>query len=205
MKVTQIEELSKARSRVYLDEEAAFVLYRGELRSFQVRQGEDLEQESYEAIMTQVLPRRAKQRAMHLLKNRDYTVKQLRDKLKEGGYPDRVIQEALDYVGSYRYTDDLRYALGFISSHAESRSRRRLEQDLLGRGIERETLEKAWEQWEEQGGNQDEEAMIRELLEKKHFDPQRADQRERQRVYAFLMRKGFSGELVRRAVLSDIF
>lgn len=100
--MTQIEELSKARSRVYLDEEAAFVLYRGELRSFQVRQGEDLEQESYEAIMTQVLPRRAKQRAMHLLKNRDYTVKQLRDKLKEGGYPDRVIQEALDYVGSYR-------------------------------------------------------------------------------------------------------
>ena len=76
---------------------------------------------------------------------------------------------------------------------------------MLFRSIERETLEKAWEQWEGQGGNQDEEAMIRELLEKKHFDPQRADQRERQRVYAFLMRKGFSGELVRRAVLSDIF
>lgn len=203
--MTQIEELSKARSRVYLDEEEAFVLYRGELRSFRVCQGEELAQESYEAIMTRVLPRRAKLRAMHLLKNRDYTVKQLHDKLQEGGYPEKAIREALEYVESFHYTDDLRYALGFISAHGENRSRRRLEQDLLGRGIDRATLEKAWEQWEEQGGSQDEEAMIQVLLEKKHFDPQRADRKERQRVYAFLMRKGFSAELVRRAVLSDIF
>ena len=205
MKVTQVEEFTKSRVRISVDEEFTFVLYKSEQHKFHIRPGEEIEEADVRAILEELLPKRAKLRAMNLLKNREYTVKQLHDKLKQGGYPEGVIQEALDYVGSYRYTDDLRYALGFISSHAESRSRRRLEQDLLGRGIERETLEKAWEQWEGQGGNQDEEAMIRELLEKKHFDPQRADQRERQRVYAFLMRKGFSGELVRRAVLSDIF
>ena len=45
--------------------------------------------------------------------------------------------------------------------------------------------------------------MIRELLEKKGFDREAADRKERQRMYGFLMRKGFPAELVRRAVLSD--
>jgi len=203
VKITRIEELTKARSRVYLDEEFAFVLYKGELRSFHIRVGEELDQGSLELIMTSLLPRRAKLRAMNLLKSRDYTVKQLYDKLKEGGYPEKVIKEALAYVESFHYTDDLRYAVSFISSYGNTRSRRRIEQDLARRGIDRVTLEEAWAEWEDQVGGQDERAMIQRLLEKKHFDPEKAEQKERQRMYAFLMRKGFSGEEVRRAVLSE--
>ena len=156
MKVTQIEEVSKSRVRIYVEDEFAFVLYKGELRSFHIREGEEIEQECYEEILTKLLPKRAKLRAMNLLKTREYTVKQLQDKLKMGGYPENVIEEALAYVASFHYTDDLRYAVSFIEGHSDNRSRRRIEQDLLRRGIDRSTLEKAWLQWEEQGGDQDE-------------------------------------------------
>ncbi|MCI9142236.1 MAG: regulatory protein RecX [Lachnospiraceae bacterium] len=203
MKVTQIEEMSKSRVRVYIDEEFAFVLYKGELRSFHIREGEEIDLENYQEILTQLLPKRAKLRAMNLLKSREYTVKQLQDKLRTGGYPEEVIEEALEYVAGFHYTDDLRYAVGFIQEQAERRSRRRIEQDLLGRGIDRDTLEKAWSQWEEQGGEQNEQEMIRALLAKKGFDPNEADLKERQRMYGFLMRKGFSAEQVRRAVLEE--
>ena len=203
MKVTQIEEMSKSRVRVYIDEEFAFVLYKGELRSFHIREGEEIDPENYQEILTQLLPKRAKLRAMNLLKSREYTVKQLQDKLRTGGYPEEVIEEALEYVAGFHYTDDLRYAVGFIQEQAERRSRRRIEQDLLGRGIDRDTLEKAWSQWEEQGGEQNEQEMIRALLAKKGFDPNEADLKERQRMYGFLMRKGFSAEQVRRAVLEE--
>lgn len=203
MKVTRIEEVSKSRSRVYIDEEFAFVLYKGELRSFHIREGEEVRAEDYRSIMEELLPKRAKLRAMNLLKSREYTVKQLHDKLKDGGYPEEITAQALDYVGSFHYTDDLRYATSFIRNHEGSRSRRRIEQDLLAKGIDRTTLEQAWAIWEEDGGCQDESAMIRELLEKKGFDREAADRKERQRMYGFLMRKGFPAELVRRAVLSD--
>lgn len=203
MKVTQIEEVSKSRARVYIDEEFTFVLYKGELRSFRIREGEEIEKEDYRSIMEEVLPKRAKLRAMNLLKSREYTVKQLHDKLIDGGYPEKITAQALDYVGSFHYTDDLRYATSFIQNHEGNRSRRRIEQDLLGKGIDRATLERAWTIWEEDGGCQDESAMIRELLEKKGFDREAADQKERQRMYGFLMRKGFPAELVRRAVLSN--
>ena len=93
MLITQIEELSKSRSRIFIDEEFAFVLYKGELRSFRIRLGEELSEECYCRIMGELLPKRAKLRTMNLLKSREYTVKQLHDKLREGGYPEKVIEE----------------------------------------------------------------------------------------------------------------
>ena len=203
MRVTQMTEVSKSRVRVSTDEEYTFVLYKSELRRFHICEGEEIEETALCAITDEILPKRAKLRAMNLLKDRDYTVKQLHDKLKISGYPEQIIAQALDYVESFRYTDDLRYAVNFIRSHAQDRSRRRIEQDLLGRGIEKEILESAWAEWEGEGGNQDEQAMIQSLLRKKGFDSETAQPKERQRIYGFLMRKGFSGEQVRRALHSD--
>ncbi len=45
MKVTEIEAVSKSRAKVYIDEKFAFVLYKGELRSFQIREGEEVSEE----------------------------------------------------------------------------------------------------------------------------------------------------------------
>lgn len=205
MRVTQIVELSKSRSKVYIEQEFAFVLYKGELRLYHVREGEKLAEEDYNIIMQEVLPKRAKLRAMNLLKSREYTTAQLRSKLKQGFYPDTVIEEALAYVASFHYTDDLRYARDYITYHAEKKSSKRIEQDLQNKGLSRDVIEQAWAEWQELGGQQDEQSMIKELLCKKHYDPEQADYKEQQRIYAFLMRKGFSGEQIRRAMGSNIF
>lgn len=203
MKITALEELSRSRSKVYIDGEFAFVLYKGELRLYHLRVGEELSQKDYDEIWNEVLPKRAKLRAMNLLAKREYTEKQLSDKLKAGFYPQEIIRKALDYVAGFHYTDDLRYACDYIAGHEDSRSRRRIEQDLLGKGIDRATMERAWANWEEQGGCQDEAAMIQALLKKRGYDAESAEIRERQKTYAFLIRKGFSGEAVRKALKAE--
>lgn len=203
MIVTALEELSTSRSKVYIDGELAFVLYKGELRSYHLSVGEEIAQKDYNEIMEEVLPKRAKLRAMNLLTKREYTEKQLRDKLRAGFYPQRIIEEALAYVAGFHYTDDLRYACDYITGHENVRSRRRIEQDLLGKGIERATLEQAWARWEELGGSQDEDSMIRTLLEKRGYDAENGEIRERQKTYAFLVRKGFSGEAIRRVLKAE--
>ena len=203
MTVTGIEEINHKKVRIFIDNEFAFVLYKGELRLYHVAVGREICQKDYDEIFEKVLPKRAKLRAMNLLKNREYTVKQLHDKLRDGGYPEDVIETALSYVADYHYTDDLRYATGYIFEKESSRSRRRIEQDLREKGIDRDTLEKAWQEWEDQGGSQDEQGMIQKLLEKRHYDPDTADMKEKQRTYAFLMRKGFSGEQVSRALRTE--
>ena len=127
-------------------------------------------------------------------------MQQLKDKLRQGFYPEEIIEEAVEYVASFHYIDDLRYAEDYITGHEDKRSRKRIEQDLLGKGISREILEQAWQQWEEKGGELNEETMIRKLLEKKHFDGETADWKERQRMYAYLMRKGFSASEISKVI-----
>ncbi len=200
MIVTDILEVSSSKIKVYIDEEIAFVLYKGEIRKYGIKTGNILPQKVYEELMREVLPKRAKLRCMNLLKSKDYTVAQLRQKLKQGNYPEAVIEEALAYVASFHYTDDCRYAQGFINTHSATRSRRKIENDLLCKGIAKDVIIRAWEQWEEDGNEQDEDAQIAELLNKKHFDPENADQREMQRIYGFLARRGFSTEKILKAM-----
>ena len=51
MTVTRIEELSRSRCKIYLEDSFAFVLYKGELRLYGVREQEELSEESYREIM----------------------------------------------------------------------------------------------------------------------------------------------------------
>ena len=109
----------------------------------------------------------------------------------------------MQYVAGFHYTDDLRFAVGYITDHVSSRSRLRIEQDLLQKGIKRDTLEQAWLEWENRGGEQDEASMIINLIEKRGICWKQADQKERHRVYRYLLGKGFSGETIQKALRSE--
>ena len=75
----------------------------------------------------------AKKKAMSLLKYMDRTEWQLRDKLSLKGFSEGAIEEAIEYVKSFHYLDDYRYAVHFVEFHHEPRSRQRLRQDLYQR------------------------------------------------------------------------
>ena len=56
MTVTKIEEVTKAKCRIEIDQEFAFVLYKGELRMYHIREGEELDPAIYEEIVGKLLP-----------------------------------------------------------------------------------------------------------------------------------------------------
>ena len=145
MVITQIVGISKSRYRIYLDGQFAFILYKGELRQFHIEEDQELSSESYQHIMKQILPKRAKLRSMNLLQSKDYTRKQLEDELRQGEYPEVCIEEALAYVESYGYIDDQRYARDYIEYHMQNRSRNRIETDLMKKGISKEIIHKSFQ------------------------------------------------------------
>lgn len=200
MQVTQIVELTKNRSKVFIDYEFAFVLYKGELRLYHIAEGQEISETDYGSIMADVLPKRAKLRCLNLLKSRDYTKAQLQKKLEEGGYPDEIIRQALSYVEGYGYVNDEKYAGDYIACYAALRSRIKIEYELLKKGIAKDTIEKAWQMWQESGNEQDEEQMIQELLRKKNWNPEEQDVKTYQKMMAFLLRKGFCMESIRKAM-----
>ncbi len=204
MVVTKIEELDKKRVRVYIDDEFAFVVYKGELRLYGLKETEEVDMKVYNDLMSEVLPKRAKLRCMNLLKTKSYTERQLRDKLKQGEYTQVLIEIALEYVKSYGYVDDKRYCDDFIAYNMENKSLKRMEQDLLKKGINKNVIFEAFERMREDGNEPDEFSMAAELMRKKKYDANTATIEEKRRFAALLYRKGFGADTIRRVLLLDI-
>lgn len=199
MQITKLEPVNKRKYRVYLNDEPAFVLYDSEIRDYHLSAGMECSAQLMEELYSAVLSKRAKLRCMNLLKIMDRTESQLRQKLQQEEFPSSMIDDALEYVKSYHYVDDLRYARNFIESRKETKSRRQIDWDLQVKGVKRELIQLAWEETEPV----DEAEQIRRLAEKRHFDPETADEKATQRFYQFLQRKGFSYSNIKRALARD--
>lgn len=200
MIVTEIVEISKTKAKVLLDNDRCFALYKSELKKYRIAEDAEISQECYDMIMGEVLLKRAKLRCMNLLKSRDYTKHQLVIKLRQGIYPEEIMDAAIDYVASYGYVDDLRYAKSYIECAGKTKSRRQIENTLFGKGISKETIEQAYEQCFEEDSITEEEVLICRLLEKKHFDRENATYEECQKMIGFLYRKGFALDNIYKAV-----
>ena len=200
MTVTDIVELSKTRSRIFIDNEAAFVLYKGEIRSMNIKKDRELSEESFRHIMDELLIKRARLRCLNLLKSRDYTKHQLMSKLKQGFYPETVIENAIAYTASYGYIDDVKYAKSYIKYAGNSKSKKQITNDLQKKGVSKQDIENAYMQCEGENLFTDEEELIEKLLAKKRFYKNDSTFEERQKIAAFLYRKGFSSDKIYKAV-----
>lgn len=203
MIVTQTLEFDKKRVKVFIDGEFAFVLYKGELREYGITEGNEVEESTLLEIRNTVLSKRCKLRAMNLLQKKDYTEKQLRDKLMEGLYPTDIISDAISYVKSYRYLDDERYANDYISYHMSTRSRTRIKQDLMNKGISGDIIENALESLYANEDPDIELEQVLVLLNKKHYDPDNTEYKEKQKLIAFLLRRGFPMSVIKKAMNAE--
>lgn len=139
----------------------------------------------------------AKQKALSLLNYMDRTEVGLRQKLKEKSFDDKAIDEAVEYVKSFGYINDVSYAERYILNRQGSKSKREIYASLSQKGIARETIELAMEHCFEV---YDELTTIQRLCKKKHFVAEEATDVEKRRMYHYLLRKGFRGEDVCKAL-----
>ena len=139
--------------------------------------------------------KQAKLKALSLLNYMDRTEEGLRQKLKEKSYSEEVIEQTLDYVKSFGYINDISYAERYILNKQNSKSRREIYMALSQKGVSREDIECAMESCYESESERD---VIRRLCDKKHFSPESSSDIEKQKMYGYLMRKGFHSEEVRK-------
>ena len=188
MEITKIQALTKQKYRIFLDGESAFAVYKGELSRYHLEEGAVLPPEVYEELVNRVLKKRATLRAMHILERTDKTEAQLRRKLEESEYPKEAVESAIAYVTSYGYLDDRRYAEHYIEWKKQGKGKARLKMELVQKGISREIIEEVLESTD--FGETRE--MIRLIILKKRKTDIPMNEKEKKRLYGFLMRKGFS-------------
>ena len=196
MQVTSLTKLSRGRWRVSLDRGQSFCLYTKELSQYNLEEDSELSDADYESIRQDILIPRCKKRGLHLLEKQDRTEANLREKLLESDYPEDIVDIAIDYINQFGYIDEERMARSHIRFYQSSRSRQRIRQDLLGKGISSEVIDRCLE--EEYEG--DEQSLINSLLVKKHYDPDNHTYEEKAKMYRFLASRGFSSDSINKAI-----
>lgn len=198
MIITDVIALDKKRDKVYIDNEFAFVLYKGELHHYGISVGQSISFDTYTTIVNEVLVKRAKLRAMNLLTKKDYTEKQLRKKLSDGYYNDEQIDITIQFLKEFGYIDDTRYVRNYFFAYIHSKPRNKIIQKLIEKGISKELIDEQvneiYEEEEELMRIPNEIELGKNLLEKKKYDIA-GSMKEKQKAYGYLLRKGISGEV----------
>ena len=196
MYVVSLTKLDKGKVKICLDNGTDFTLYKAEVAHFELEEDKELSQSAYEQILTDILIPRCKKRGLHLLEKQDRTEANLREKLLAGGYPEFVVDEAIAYIDSFGYIDDERMARSHIRFYQNSRSKRRIKQDLLHKGIDSEVIERCIE--EEYETDEVELAVI--ALQKRNYNFEESTYEERNKAYRFLVSRGFSSDVISKVI-----
>ena len=140
-------------------------------------------------------PEKARAYAFLLLKFRLRSVKEIHGRLKIKGFEEGIIKETVSFLKDKGFIDDRLFAKSWIDSRIKKPlGLRRIEAELRLKGISKEIIDSLISETKKNYCEPDLVAKIaKERLEKlKGIEPQKA----KRRVYAYLVRRGFSPETV---------
>lgn len=193
MRVDKIIGHGKTKSKVIFDDGFTLCLYNGEIAKWHIIEDGEVTEAFYEGTILPVLDKRARERLVNILKDSDKPEAKLREKLREGAYPQSCIDNAIAWAKSKHYVDDERYVDTYLRYHSDGKSRKLLMYDLMQKGIDKELILRMLDEIEV-----DEDAQVRKELARRGYEPG-MDQKEKQKIIAALARKGYSWATINNA------
>ena len=140
-------------------------------------------------------PEKAKEYAFLLLKFRLRSQKELAGRLKQKGFPEELCRDTVNVLKDKQFIDDRVFAKGWVSSRLKRPfGLRRIKQELVEKGLDKETIAETFAQVKE---DYDEGSIVKRLAEQRFSRLKGVESiKAKQRVYAYLTRRGFSPDLI---------
>ena len=192
MIITEVKREKKHLARVGLSDGREILIDTDVCTAFRLKAGLEIDEDQLREILYQSDYERAKSRALWYLDRNALTEKALYDKLVKSGFSQKASAAVLGRLCELGLLDDRRYAACYAEQciHANL-SCRDTYFKLLARGVPKEIAKDALSAQEP-----DERTQIRAVIEKK-YRIKLEDKENTQKVYAALIRKGFSFGAVR--------
>jgi len=138
---------------------------------------------------------KARAYAFLLLKFRLRSEAELKERLKQKGFSEELSLETVNFLRDREFIDDRVFARGWaVSRLKRPLGIRRIKQELLGKGIDKQIIEDSLAQAKKDySENQVASRLAQERFSKlRNIEPRKA----KARVYAYLMRRGFASDIV---------
>ena len=198
MEIKSITEFKSNKVKIEV-EGFTFALYKSDLKKYDIKEGE-LEDDIFNEIMTEILPKRALDRSLKIITGRDMTEGMIKDKLREDLYPSDIIDSVIERLKQERLINDERFIRGFIEGKSSKKSKRDIMVALSFKRVDMNLAERIYAELSEEGSLSDERELIIKLLEKRHYDFENADFEEKQKQIRYLLGKGFSYDSIHSAL-----
>ena len=192
MKIIRLEEGKAGKFFVCLENGLEFPLSGKECRNLDLEAGTELSEEQIEWMLQELVFVRGRNYLIHLLYSRDYTVKEVEEKLIRARYPQSVIDDIIEYGLNRHYLDDVRYAQDFIRCKKTSKSVRQLKYQLSMKGIPSSILDSIEEK---------DEAEELEWKVQKYWDKKTGTNYEKSaKTYQYFVRKGYDSSMIQEVI-----
>lgn len=201
MIITKIEKQKNNNKRysIFIDNEFAFGIDEIDLLYYKLKENEPLDNEKYEYILNKLLLKRAKDKALKYLGYKMRSKNQVIKKLQEYEFPSNVIDKVIRVLEKYNYINDEDFAKAFIKDKLNLKGHGvfKISYDLKMLGVDEEIFKKYL--YDEEFIN--EEKKAKDLLLKKlgNKNIEDLDYKEKQKIYAYLARRGFSYDSIKKA------
>lgn len=141
--------------------------------------------------------RRAAEKAMSLLLHKDRTRHELIQRLYQAGFSEAASEEAIQYVEQFGYINDQRYVENYIMFQQSRRSRKEMLHKLAEKGIDRELVCQVMEETGYHGEEDAIETLVLKRLKGRMISE--LSYEERQKIMAYLGRKGYDFHTIKKA------
>lgn len=196
MRIKEVKpsQRKKGRFLVILEDGDILRITEEELLRFGLRSGEELEEETLEALRSSAKTSQVKAQAAGMIGRRALSKSELQRRLIRGGAAEADAQAAADWLEDIGAVDDLAYAAAVVRDYGRrGYGPARIREELRRRGVPRELWEVALEELP------DSEDILDDLI-RKRCRGDLSDPREVKRLSDGLLRRGFSWSQVKEAL-----
>ena len=189
------QKRSKGRFSVYVDGQYSFALSDLDLGSSGLRVGQEVTAQEIEAFKTGGEESKAYNMAIRYLSVRVRSVKEVRDYLAKKGMDEGLSGGVIQRLERAGLLNDRDFAAAWVADRQllRPRSRRRLEQELMMKGVSSEDIGVVMGEL----GQEDELQSLMAVIEKKR---RLAQYQEQDKLIGYLARQGYKYDLIKKAL-----
>lgn len=195
MRITDVRTTKRGRVALYVEGEFLLSMHPDVFAVSGLSVGSEVDTESLETLSAEAELKKAKEKALNLLSYKEYTTKQLTDRLKRHT-DEESAEQAVARMEELGLLDDDDYAERFARDLSERKKFGilRIRQEMRQRGLTNEQIEYATSLL-----RSDPEEKMRELIARK-YPLAYEDEKVRRRAFSALMRMGYPAAEVRRVL-----
>jgi regulatory protein len=200
MRITKIESQQKnpMRRNIYAEGEFLIGISAETMLRFGIRTGDEVDAEKLKALQATEELLGAKTIALRFLSHRHRTEKEIRDKLREKEFGDEEIRQTIEDLKRLGYVNDAEFARVYIRHQLALRPKGKLvlKQKLLLLGVAKETIDAALDEEFAHISQTDAARDAAQKFIKKSLKSRDDPRKAKQKLAAFLTRRGFSWDVV---------